>query len=91
MAAAAAAAARGGGNGARGVGTGRHHPFRTKENKGLRQVQWRKSVGGTPLRDPSLTRLGSGDMQVSLAQALTRMRSDVASPSSSYSADSPTA
>ena len=45
----------------------------------------------SPLRDPSLTRLGSGDMQVSLAQALTRMRSDVASPSSSYSADSPTA
>ena len=64
--------------------------IRTKENKGLRQVQWRKSLGGTPLRDPSLTRLGSGDMQVSLAQALTRMRSDVASPSSSYSADSPT-
>ena len=53
-------------------------------------MQWRKSLGGTPLRDPSLTRLGSGDMQVSLAQALTRMRSDVASPSSSYSADSPT-
>ena len=63
--------------------------IRTKENKGLKQVHWRKSLGGTPLRDPSLTRLGSGDMQVSLAQALTRMRSDVASPSSTYSADSP--
>ena len=62
----------------------------TKENKGLKQVHWRKSLGGTPLRDPSLTRLGSGDMQVSLAQALTKMRSDVTSPSSTYSADSPT-
>ena len=40
-----------------------------KENKGLKQVQWRKSMGGTPLRDPS-TRLGAGEMEVALSQAL---------------------
>ena len=62
-----------------------------KENKGLKQASWRKSVGGTPLRDPALTRLGGGEMEVALSQALVKMRSDVMppSPGDGWSDDSP--
>ena len=61
------------------------------EDKGLKQASWRKSVGGTPLRDPALTRLGGGEMEVALSQALVKMRSDVMppSPDDGWSDDSP--
>ena len=61
------------------------------EDKGLKQASWRKSVGGTPLRDPALTRLGGGEMEVALSQALVKMRSDVMppSPGDGWSDDSP--
>ena len=51
------------------------------EDKGLKQASWHKSVGGTPLRDPALTRLGGGEIEVALSQVLVKMRSDIMPPS----------
>ena len=71
----------GGGGGGGGGGTPKRrmhegiHASQTKENKGLKRVHWRKSMGGTPLRDPALTRMGTGDMEVALSQALVRLHS----------------
>tara|TARA_B110001452_G_scaffold216653_1_gene188044 strand:+ start:40 stop:294 length:255 start_codon:yes stop_codon:yes gene_type:complete len=50
------------------------HASGAKENRGLKKVRWRKSLGGTPMRDPALTRMGTGDMEVALSQALGRLQ-----------------
>ena len=46
-----------------------------KKNKGLRTSDWRKSVGGTPLKDANTKRLGTGPAAEALSAVLSRMAS----------------